>query len=387
MFFNIIILSHQCFIYIDLEGTIMNILFIIMLCITPLLHCADYEFDTWGLSPKYSVEKYYQNRTQFTELPEGMVMNPFWLKMKEKPQEEKISVLINICKALPGDYNYLELRYNIAAATYAGIDLPLLQLQVKGKCCGGLLLRNTVLMQDYPLTKLLLEHKADVHETFDSLMPVINLSKTVTLTELLIGYGALDKNTKCLLYGKTLLHQAMNPTYEPALISLYKEQGIDPLTGDSSGYTPLMDMIICIYCFYYESHDPITRVSLLLEGLSTEKSLALINATNNDGETIFDIIKRKSDHSSTKRKISQFNALHNYLVNRLVSLESIQQAPVSQEVPATQENHADAGDCAICLQEMIKSYKTTACNHTFHIACLDGWLKKSRTCPNCRAAL
>lgn len=48
-------------------------------------------------------------------------------------------------------------------------------------------------------------------------------------------------------------------------------------------------------------------------------------------------------------------------------------------------------DCAICLENDSNSIalitSTTICNHTFHKACLDNWLKVSNSCPQCRAVI
>lgn len=43
-------------------------------------------------------------------------------------------------------------------------------------------------------------------------------------------------------------------------------------------------------------------------------------------------------------------------------------------------------DCAICY-EAVRDGRRLACNHTFHVGCIDAWLTKSRTCPMCRAAV
>ena len=42
-------------------------------------------------------------------------------------------------------------------------------------------------------------------------------------------------------------------------------------------------------------------------------------------------------------------------------------------------------DCSICLSTMVKKeVKSLPCIHTFHIECIDKWLKKSTRCPLCR---
>ena len=54
------------------------------------------------------------------------------------------------------------------------------------------------------------------------------------------------------------------------------------------------------------------------------------------------------------------------------------------------ENNCGGGDCSICLetfdgkQDIVKTFE---CNHHFHLNCLNQWVKKSPTCPNCRKDL
>lgn len=42
------------------------------------------------------------------------------------------------------------------------------------------------------------------------------------------------------------------------------------------------------------------------------------------------------------------------------------------------------GECAICLDTIVDDLFVTKCNHNFHKKCIDGWLKKSKSCPLCR---
>ena len=48
------------------------------------------------------------------------------------------------------------------------------------------------------------------------------------------------------------------------------------------------------------------------------------------------------------------------------------------------------GTCSICLEEFqsaesAKRVVQTTCNHLFHYACIDLWLSRNPSCPNCRA--
>jgi hypothetical protein len=294
-----------------------------MLCITPLLHCANHEFEeAWGFS-KYPVKEYLNDANQLTELPEEKVMNPFWINIKNSCcQEKKILTLIQILHELP-DGDYASRRYNVAAAVYAGIDVP--KLQSLKKLCRYLLLSNTVEYGDYPLTELLLKNKASALErNDDSSKPVIYDARTAQLAKLLIDHGALKENWPS--YGTTLLHQAMWLDYEPALISLYKECGIDPLARNSIGWTPLIELVsLGVDDESDEEADntELTKAFLLLQNMPKGKVTALLTSkVEHRRATVFDFIEREK-HSFNKSKICKLNALRTYFIDTLNSSDPI----------------------------------------------------------------
>ena len=48
----------------------------------------------------------------------------------------------------------------------------------------------------------------------------------------------------------------------------------------------------------------------------------------------------------------------------------------------------EVGDiCSICYDEYQKGQKVVAlvCKHTYHEGCINNWLSRKRSCPNCRA--
>ena len=50
---------------------------------------------------------------------------------------------------------------------------------------------------------------------------------------------------------------------------------------------------------------------------------------------------------------------------------------------------SDEMHCSICLQSFLNGEKTriTSCYHRFHLPCIDQWLLKKATCPNCKRNL
>ena len=51
---------------------------------------------------------------------------------------------------------------------------------------------------------------------------------------------------------------------------------------------------------------------------------------------------------------------------------------------APPENIIPSKLCPICHEDDTVVRHTLACNHTFHLHCIDRWLRKNRTCPLCR---
>ena len=49
----------------------------------------------------------------------------------------------------------------------------------------------------------------------------------------------------------------------------------------------------------------------------------------------------------------------------------------------------EAPTCVICLDdfESGQTIRRLPCNHSFHSECVDTWLRKNATCPNCRAPI
>eukprot|EP00455_Lapot_gusevi_P049686 TRINITY_DN708_c0_g2_i1.p1 TRINITY_DN708_c0_g2~~TRINITY_DN708_c0_g2_i1.p1 ORF type:complete len:398 (+),score=44.49 TRINITY_DN708_c0_g2_i1:99-1292(+) len=53
------------------------------------------------------------------------------------------------------------------------------------------------------------------------------------------------------------------------------------------------------------------------------------------------------------------------------------------------ERHADRKNCVICMNDFENGdeLRTLHCFHSFHVDCIDNWLKQNAKCPVCRASL
>ncbi|GLJ09591.1 hypothetical protein SUGI_0112440 [Cryptomeria japonica] len=69
-----------------------------------------------------------------------------------------------------------------------------------------------------------------------------------------------------------------------------------------------------------------------------------------------------------------------------------QKKPVPESFPVfvyESKNYSEQGlECAVCLSEFEEEEKgriLPACNHSFHVDCIDRWFESQSTCPICRA--
>jgi hypothetical protein len=49
--------------------------------------------------------------------------------------------------------------------------------------------------------------------------------------------------------------------------------------------------------------------------------------------------------------------------------------------------HVNFKECSICLSDIVRNEKVTACGHHYHSGCLREWLRTKNTCPYCRYVL
>lgn len=224
----------------------------------------------------WPVEKYRHNAEKLTELTESEVLNPFWSNSRDKTQEEKDNLLLEIAKMHIPDWLYLATRKNIAAAILIGADLKRIQPILNKGYSSSDLLRGAVLFNDLPLTRLLLTHNHPCATSTFLGTSIIFYAKTVAIARLLIQYGA--KTDSRGLFKRTLLHEVADSLYKPALISLYLYHGVSPMETDKNGDTPLSLLL----------NDPqdqdnfMKKAALFLVGLTPGQKIALLKSINRD---------------------------------------------------------------------------------------------------------
>ena len=72
-----------------------------------------------------------------------------------------------------------------------------------------------------------------------------------------------------------------------------------------------------------------------------------------------------------------------YILN--ISADRIIQLSLSPLVAP--EHTVPVKQCAICHEEDSVVRHTLRCNHTFHVHCIDRWLRDRNTCPLCRTKI
>lgn len=318
--------------------------------------------DMWG-TKDWPVEMYHCDSKQLTELTEHEIMNPFWLNMKDAPQEKKDTALLEIVNTDIEGYCYLAERKNIAAAARIGANLVKIQASLQSHRS---LLHGPILKNDIPLVSLLLAHNASVHEkNYYFKEEAIFSAQTVDMANLLIKkYKTLnDIQNLRGQYGCTLLHKAMGNHYEPELITLYRSYSVSPMETENHGNTPLM---------LAKSDSKLEKVKLLLHGLTWEEKAQLITTRRkSDGKNVFNIIDSDYCYTEDVRK------------NRVIIKEFLRKESENSGLTIAQ---VEEPACSICCKGIsINSHSATVkcCSQRFHRACLSRWDFSHSCCPYC----
>ena len=82
--------------------------------------------------------------------------------------------------------------------------------------------------------------------------------------------------------------------------------------------------------------------------------------------------------------------LRRALIRHLFQVFSLEtQVDVDTKFPAMPYPHDDKTEhCSICMRLFNNtSVRVLTCEHMFHVECIDEWIKRSETCPLCRARI
>ncbi len=176
----------------------------------------------------------------------GLLKNPYWQKVMKMQQEEKDDVLAKTMKSTNtrGDYWYHH-RCHMAAAVCAGANPNTKSKEEWWERP----LHSPLMLEDPPLTKLLLEHGADpeLNVSHSPLFRHSAICDALTLeeAELLFEYG-VNPHASCQ-NNTSVLHQIMtyHPTDSAELVDLYLSKGVDPNVSKNLNYTPFISLAIC----------------------------------------------------------------------------------------------------------------------------------------------
>lgn len=301
------------------------------------------------------------------KLPQNIVLKPIWQELTSADQNKKDDKLFTASTADDFISKYSKkTRKHIAALVYLGANVQTVQHMQDQPDQTRRLLPDVTLMHDIPLTRILLEHGADVHQKSYDDQTAIYLAQTVAIAQVLIAHRALDNLTK--EQKAALMHKIMAAEYDPALITLYKENGVYLTPHDYSDSSPIISLIRSPQNYMN------TKARLFLDGYSKQEQLSLLTCPKDidlgdevfsdmRGYTVFDIIEEQKTDA------------HEVHVDRLDDLHACLLKIVGQR-------------CSFCpeivnpLNE--KSFTKTKCGHTFCLTCLDD---RAKSCPLCPSKL
>ncbi len=239
---------------------------------------------------------------------------------------------------------------------------------------------------DYYLMKKALEHGADPNIKSDvSFNPIIMHAKSVAIVKLLVDNGASMK-TITLPNKNTVLHQACDGRYEPAVLKYYiQNAGLDINSENYDHETPL--------------HAWVNNVSISSPPDAQKKLTHLLAAgadcmrKNRDNETALDWIRSHAtarEHMRHRWQILDDHLpLYKSYADQMMNAAGIaQHAKIITERQATMEKQLS---CIICTDEFELEPSlatiTLPCLHIFHANCIGVWFKTITNCPVCRTPI
>lgn len=360
----------------DAKETIMNILLLVTLCTSPLLHCAADKFITtdqlpngmWG-TKDWPVKAYGDNpkKQHYSELTAHEVRNPFWWQMKDASQKEKDDALLKIVNAHLSDQFYLADRKNIAAATWIGANL--LKIKTDQETYTRGILASAFRLNDIPLMSLFFAHKFPVHEE----RFIFWNARTVDMAKLCIQHGALDniENFKRSHRYVCPLHYIIAMQYELELITLYRSYGFSPMEIDSKGRTPLE---VLFQRGTVSSKKLLKGAVFLLTGLTPIEKIILLTKLHRRAFWGLNPDNEEWEDRSEDQMMYNLNPKTIELTVLLTFLKKTGKQSL---------HNIKSEKCSVCLKPLDPEYHLTSftpCYHFFHTRCL----AESSVCPYCK---
>ena len=239
---------------------------------------------------------------------------------------------------------------------------------------------------DYYLMKKALEHGADPNIKSDvSFDPIIMHAKSVAIVKLLVDNGASMK-TITLPNKNTVLHQACDGRYEPAVLKYYiQNAGLDINSENYDHETPL--------------HAWVNNVSISSPPDAQKKLTHLLAAgadcmrKNRDNETALDWIR---SHATAREHMRhRWQILDDHLpLYKSYADQMMNAAGIAQHAKIITERQAKMEpqlSCIICTDEFELDPSldtiTLPCAHIFHTICIGAWFKTITNCPVCRTPI
>lgn len=129
----------------------------------------------------------------------------------------------------------------------------------------------------------------------------------------------------------------------------------------------------------------ITIISVLASGLLLVSYFAIISkyCKRKGAETRHDQDEERQDVTG----ISSFHQPINYATVGGLDEGFIKTIPVGNY---KRKDNVGSTDCSVCLGEFQENESLRilpSCSHSFHVLCIDMWLKSQSTCPLCRASV
>lgn len=138
---------------------------------------------------------------------------------------------------------------------------------------------------------------------------------------------------------------------------------------------------VSVHLLYY-----LNGISLLLQicVYKLGEKCQLVILIYNIFKTYITVITLNDD---TYIKLLLLIGLAEFLINLLCMVVFLPK--ITSKVTPIRYNNKGTESCSICLENFVQNAKVnkTVCNHIYHEKCIDNWLDKHETCPNCRTTI